>query len=72
MLSDKEIIKISKAASDISLVNNCSPTFALQNLLCYFEYGRKDKIDVYNRCKQWLFDNQQYYPFSIAKEDMLY
>jgi hypothetical protein len=72
MLTDKQIEEVSKAAADIAVSLDMHPclwvNFVVGSMPCTWD-ERKSEM---RKCQQWLFDNQQAYPFSITKEDMLY
>jgi len=72
MLSDKQIQEISQATAEYSATIGIHPF----GLICAAVGSLGLDIDEMKsdikKCKQWLFDNQQSYPFSITKEDMLY
>lgn len=72
MLTDKQMQEISKAVADISAATRKHPTHIVYGVLDMFEDTPKGRVESYNRCMRWLFDNQQSYPFLITKQDMLY
>ena len=72
MLSDKQIEEISKAAADIAVSLDMHPCLWANFIVKMLPCGWEEKKRAIKRCQQWLFDNQQSYPFSITKQDILY
>jgi len=77
MLSDKQIqkyaIEIAKSVATYSSTINIHPFGILTTAVGALSSLKNDQRQNFtDNCKQWLFDNQESYPFSITKQDMLY
>lgn len=72
MLTDKQIEEVSKAVIEAGAAINIHPIIALSGIVNISPHGWDERKVIERKCKQWLFDNQQSYPFSISKQDMLY
>lgn len=71
MLSDKQIQEISKVATQVNAATAMGIFISLRGIIGILPYNWTERLEEEKRCKQWLFDNQQSYPFSITKEDMV-
>jgi len=72
MLTDKQIEEISKASADISVAVGKHPLECMSEIIFLSSDDYHERRLILKKCTQWLFDNQQPYPFSISKEDMIY
>lgn len=77
MLSDKQIqkyaIEIAKSVATYSSTVGFHPFGIIETAVGALSSLKNDQRQNFiDECKQWLFDNQQSYPFSITKQDMLY
>lgn len=71
MLTNKEIEQISKAAIQVGAAIHIHPIITLNGIVNISPCGYDERKVIERKCRQWLFDNQQSYPFSISKEHML-
>lgn len=72
VLSDKQIQEISKAAADIAVSLDMHPCLWVVIITLSLPGEWRERRAAEDKCQQWLFDNQESYPFSITKEDMSY